>query len=90
MLAVTWEEDKEELQQGGWSELCAYVRLCMCVCVLQCVWGGMVFVIYMVRSYSAFRVSCPNQILQPVICNISISNYMCALRIMCELCMCVQ
>ena len=82
------EEDMKELQQGGWSELCAYVcaTVYVCVCVCCNVWGGMAFVIYMVRSYSAFQVSCPNQILQPVICNISISNYMCALRVMCELC----
>ena len=39
-IDVTWEEDKEELQQGGWSELCAYVRLCMCVCVCCSVCGG--------------------------------------------------
>ena len=59
----------------------------MCIRAAVCVWGGGVaFVIYMVRSYSAFRVSCPNWMLQPVICNISISNYMCAVRIMCELC----
>ena len=60
--------------------MCICATVYVCVCVLQCV-GGMAFVIYMVRSYSAFWVSCPNQILQPVICNVSISNYMCALRI---------
>ena len=56
----------------------ATVYVCIYVCAAVCV-GGMAFVMYMVRSYSAFRVRCTNQILQPVICNISISNYMCAL-----------
>ena len=41
---------------------CVYV----CVCAAVCVCGGMAFVIYMVRSYSAFRVSCLNLILPPV------------------------
>ena len=26
----------EELEQGGWSELCAYVSVCVCVCVCLC------------------------------------------------------
>ena len=30
----------EELEKGGWSELCACVCLCMCVCDSVFVWGG--------------------------------------------------